>query len=81
MFGLGQQSPYRGSAGHDAYRFHITLGYLIRWLDPAEDADYRRALKTWREGLAKRCPVIELGAPEYCILADMYAFRRQFYLG
>lgn len=66
--------------GHDAYRFHITLGYLCRWLTPAEDADYRRALKGWREGLAKRCPVIELGAPEYCTLADMFAFKRQFYL-
>lgn len=68
------------SPAHDAYRFHITLGYLCRWLTPAEDADYRRALRTWREDLARRCPVIELGAPEYCTLADMFAFKRQFYL-
>ncbi len=72
---LGIRAP-----GHDTYRFHITLGYLCRWLTPAEDADYRRALRTWREGLAKRCPVIALGAPEYCTLADMFAFKRQFYL-
>lgn len=66
--------------GHDTYRFHITLGYLTRWLTPAEDADYRLALKAWREGLAKQHPVIELGAPEYCLLTDMFAFKRQFYL-
>lgn len=65
---------------HDTYRFHVTLGYLIRWLTPAEAAEFHVALRTWRETVARRCPVIELGAPEYCTLNDMFAFHRQFYL-
>lgn len=65
---------------HDAYRFHITLAYQIQWLTPAEHAEFRRVLKGWHENLARRCPVIALGAPEYCYLKDMFAFERQFYL-
>lgn len=66
--------------GHEAYRFHVTLAYLIRWLTPAEQAAYRKALLAWREEVDRRCPVIEFGAPEYCILPDMFAFKRQFFL-
>lgn len=66
--------------GHDTYRFHVTLGYLIRWLTPGEQTAFRDALAGWREGVAAACPVIELGAPEYCTLKDMFAFSRQFYL-
>jgi len=68
------------SKGHDTYRYHITLGYLIQWLTPAENADFRSALKSWNDDLARICPVIELGAPEYCTLEDMFAFKRQFFL-
>jgi len=64
----------------DAYRFHVTLGYLIRWLTAEEQTAFRSTLRDWREGVAAACPVIELGAPEYCTLKDMFAFRRQFYL-
>ncbi len=72
---LGIHAP-----GHDSYGFHITLGYTINWLSPAENVEFRRALNTWREMLNHRAPVITLGAPEYCLLDDMFAFRRQFYL-
>jgi hypothetical protein len=65
---------------HDEYSFHITMGYLIRWLNSAEQAEFRQSMKTWRETVATACPVIELGAPEYCVLKDMFAFERQFYL-
>jgi hypothetical protein len=30
--------------------------------------------------LARRAPVITFGAPEYCLLDDMFHFARQFYL-
>jgi hypothetical protein len=66
--------------GHETYRFHITLAYLIQWLTPAEQAEFRGTLKGWREMLAQRCPIITFGAPEYCLLKDMFAFERQFYL-
>lgn len=65
---------------HDTYRFHVTLAYLIRWLTLEEHREFRGALEHWRETVARRCPVIELGAPEYCTLKDMFAFERQFYL-
>lgn len=65
---------------HDAYRFHVTLGYLIRWLSPEEQTAFRNTLAMWRQTVAAACPVIELGAPEYCALTDMFAFSRQFYL-
>lgn len=73
---LGIQSP-----GQDAYRFHVTLAYLYRWLRPEEERAFRAALAIWRRRLAKACPVIALGAPEYCLLEDMFAFKRQFYVG
>lgn len=48
--------------------------------DPGGGRRLSSCLKTWRQGLAKRRPVIALGAPEYCTLADMFAFKRQLYL-
>ncbi|PTS89572.1 DUF1868 domain-containing protein, partial [Sphingomonas sp. HMWF008] len=67
-------------SGHDRYRFHITLGYLFAPLTPTEDAAWRRALASWKAMVARRAPVIRLGNPEYCLLEDMFAFKRQFYL-
>jgi hypothetical protein len=65
---------------HDTYEFHITLGYLIRWLTAEENVTFRNELRRWREMVATRSPVIELGAPEFCTFADMFAFQRQFFL-
>ena len=65
---------------HESYGFHITLGYLIRWLTPEENITFRKELRRWRETLAESCPVIELGAPEYCTFDDMFAFHRQLHL-
>jgi hypothetical protein len=73
VLGIAIQEP-------DAYRFHVTLAYLWRWLTPDEDRAFRASLAGWRARLAKACPVLERGAPEYCLLDDMFAFKRQFYL-
>lgn len=67
-------------SGHDGYRFHITLGYLFADLTSAEHAAFRRSLARWKAEFARKVPEITLGAPEYCVLRDMYAFKRQFYL-
>ena len=64
----------------DAYRFHTTLGYSLQWLDADEDRDFQGRMTAWRAAVARTCPEIQLGAPEYCLLDDMYAFHRQFYL-
>ena len=64
----------------DTYRFHTTLGYAIQWLSAAEDDRFKGLMDRWRRQIAARAPVIVFGAPEYCLLKDMYAFRRQFFL-
>lgn len=66
--------------GHDHYGFHITLGYLFSPLNEAENAAFHADLSEWKGQLAQKAPVITLGAPEYCLLKDMFAFNRQFYL-
>jgi hypothetical protein len=65
---------------HARYRFHITLGYQFAALSDAELAAYRADLALWKAVLAEKVPVITLGAPEFCLLKDMFAFKRQFYL-
>jgi len=66
--------------GHDAYRFHITLGYQFARLTHAEHTAFRTQLRRWRTEVSSRCPVIELGPPEYCTFEDMFAFERSFFL-
>lgn len=68
------------SADPDAYGFHVTLAYWVAPLSAAEQRECDTTLKIWREGVAALCPVINLGAPEYCTFKDMFAFNRQFYL-
>jgi hypothetical protein len=65
---------------HDRYRFHITLGYQVAPLTAQEDDAWRRSLATWKAMIARRAPIITLGDPEYCLLKDMFAFKRQFFL-
>lgn len=66
--------------GHDRFHFHVTLGYQVAELSTQEAEDFRTTLTRWKSDIAARAPVIELGAPEFCLLADMFAFKRQFYL-
>lgn len=66
---------------HDSYGFHITLGYLIDWMTPAQEREYTAVQSGCFEMLRNRVPVIELGAPEFCVFYDMFAFDTQFRLG
>ncbi|WP_343611035.1 DUF1868 domain-containing protein [Novosphingobium sp.] len=65
---------------HDHYGFHITLAYQFANLTRDEDTAWRAALRRWKAAIIARAPVITLGPPEYCLLEDMFAFKRQFYL-
>jgi hypothetical protein len=64
----------------DDYRFHITVAYQIDWLTNGEKEEFRQMLRLWKQDIARRSPEIVLGAPEYCTMADMFAFNRRFFL-
>ncbi|RVT93478.1 DUF1868 domain-containing protein [Sphingomonas crocodyli] len=64
----------------DTYRFHISLGYFIAWLNAAEEASFITTFNRWAHELAAKSPVITLGAPEFCTFHDMFAFHRILYL-
>ncbi len=68
------------SPDHATYGFHISLGYVIRWLNAEETAAFQRAYKGWTARLSSVLPEFELGPPEFCIFKDMYSFERIFYL-
>jgi hypothetical protein len=59
---------------HHSYRFHVTIGYLCRFLDDAESAAMRAAAADWRLRLAARGPLV-IGAFHFCVLRDMFAYR------
>ena len=64
----------------DTYRFHISLAYWIRQPSSDEQEQYVKTHLAWRRAIRSAAPVITLGAPEYCLFEDMFAFQRQFYL-
>jgi hypothetical protein len=68
------------AADHDSYRFHISLGYPIAWFTESEARALQAVWRRWTHAVAGQAPAIELGAPEYCLFDDMFAFHRQFYL-
>lgn len=65
----------------DLYRFHVSIGYSIGWLDANEEAEFVQVFSQWCRQVAARAPVIDLGAPEFCTFEDMYAFHRLMFLG
>lgn len=69
---LGMRHP-----GHEAYVFHISMAYTLRYLTQEQMKTTLQFLEGWRA----RLPVsFELGAPEFCVFGDMFAFRRECYL-
>jgi hypothetical protein len=65
----------------ERYTFHITLAYLMSWLD---DAAARAVIALGRElhaGFAQEIGEIVLGPPEFCEFEDMLHFERLAVLG
>ena len=60
---------------HDAYRFHISLGYWVQVFSAAERADYLKTLLETVEILAASNQVLELNAPAYCTFQNMLAYK------
>ncbi|MEM7734376.1 MAG: DUF1868 domain-containing protein [Deinococcota bacterium] len=66
---------------HDAYGFHITLAYLIRYLSPEDAQTVLDKAELAYEEFVKCVPEIELEALEFCTFNDMTAFEPQLILG
>lgn len=66
--------------GHETYRFHTTQTYAITPLTEAETARYRALRQASLKVLAAAMPVLELGAPAFCVFEDMFAFHPRLYL-
>jgi hypothetical protein len=67
-------------ANHENYAFHTTFGYYIKRFSPEAGLSYRRNYIQAIQELRRLQPVIELGAPEYCLFDNMASFRTQFFL-
>jgi hypothetical protein len=61
--------------GHDHYRFHITLGYLIQPLTPEEIPIVRGLFDGWFNRIVAAMPEFQIGPPAFCTFRDMGAFR------
>ncbi len=61
-------------ADFDSYDFHITLGYLLRWLTPDQAEAVLDLSQVVFARLLARAPVITLGPVEFCRFDDMHAF-------
>jgi hypothetical protein len=70
---LSEALGYR-PANFAEYRFHITLAYLLHWLD--EDLAQRVGgeVEAALHDLARAVPEIELGPPEFCNFDTMHEF-------
>ncbi len=69
------------SEGHDRFRFHITVGYLLGWLNHGEMSDYRTSYQQCRDLIAERVPRIEFRQMEFCAFDNMLHFERRLLIG
>lgn len=60
---------------HLGYRFHLTLGYQINWLEPAEQLALSEACRAATAHLLEAAPVFTFGVPAFCTFQDMHAFH------
>lgn len=60
---------------HDAYQFHITLAYLLRWLSAAEAQQVLDLSSDVSETLLSQMPGLTLGPVELCRFDTMHHFE------
>lgn len=65
---------------HDAYQFHITLAYLLRWLNADEAQQVIDLSREVAERLFQHMPEVTLGPIELCTFETMHQFERMMYL-
>jgi hypothetical protein len=62
---------------HDAYEFHITLAYNLRWFTPDEARSIIALSDKVGAELTKRVQNIMLGPVEFCTFETMHRFERR----
>lgn len=74
---LAEATGLEGRPGHDTYRFHLTLAYLVRWPTVTEAAATDALFDRLTENMANLVPPFRLGPPEICLFDNMNEFRVQ----
>jgi hypothetical protein len=72
--GFAEAFGYR-HPDHDSYQFHITMAYVIDWLDDAALPGWKAMLDETYADIRRHAPVIELRAPAFCSFEDMNWFE------
>ena len=67
-------------AGHNAYGFHITLGYRLRDLTLPEARQLLAAQAPAFAEFSSACPTIILGRAEFCMFDTLHRFDRLAFL-
>lgn len=67
---LGYRHP-----DHDAYVFHITFAYMLRYFDDAEILRWQPFLDEIVADIRHSAPIIELKVPAFCAFDDMNHFE------
>jgi hypothetical protein len=62
---------------HETYEFHLSIAYAHRFLSATQQEELMRLIENV---LPFANAEIILGAPEFCVFNDMFAFNRRFYL-
>ncbi len=65
---------------HDAYGFHITMAYIIKWLPEAAVDDYVVLLEDCLSHLRETITTLELDKPAFCTFEDMNHFEPRLHL-
>ncbi|KAG9503405.1 hypothetical protein J7337_006250 [Fusarium musae] len=60
---------------HLTYPFHVSIAYLIRWLEGEDQAEFEKAVAGWLPKIKTR---FELGTVEFCTFDEMFSFPRLF---
>ena len=59
---------------HDTYNFHISLGYLLRWLSKNETQIKIKESHRLFEEFNEKIPLIVMKSPELCTFENMHVF-------
>lgn len=74
---LAEATGLTARPGHDDYKFHLTLGYLIAWPTVEDAVRFDQALRSLSAELPNLFPPFHLGPPEICLFDHMNEFRVQ----